>query len=494
VYPLLLTLLSATPTVSAAPLRLYAAHPPVDLGGGRYRFGERAEFSVLPAVVIELEPGATLPAGFRSLGGPFGLRPATSPAAAVSEALGLLGAPGLRSAFPDVAMPMVRRSFDDPSYGGQWYLEEIELQSLFDLSLGDPAIRAAVLDSGIDIAHADLAAGVFDPYDAWSDDADPSPDPGEYCGGPSTDICDTHGTSVSGIVAARANNGVDIVGICSGCTLVPVKLLGEGSGAMSVTIAAFEHAIAADAAVINNSWGYVRPTTVPEPIASVIHRAATETRGGLGAVVVFAAGNDDRELQDDEIEGLPDVLCVSALDSYGQPTAYTNSGASVDVAAPSATVTLTAGEGITTTFGGTSAAAPVVSGVAALALSIRPDLSAAELTALIIDTAQQSPIITPDEDGHHDVFGYGLIDPPALAAALTGAGDSGEPADTAAPADPADSASGDEKGGCGCQSAEVSSLFPALAGLLLAGRRRLGWTLRLRPAIIRTPAEKDPEC
>jgi subtilisin family serine protease len=226
----------------------------------------------------------------------------------------------------------------------------------------------------------------------------------------------------------------------------------------------------------------------------VIHRAATETRGGLGAVVVFAAGNDDRELQDDEIEGLPDVLCVSALDSYGQPTAYTNSGASVDVAAPSATVTLTAGEGITTTFGGTSAAAPVVSGVAALALSIRPDLSAAELTALIIDTAQQSPIITPDEDGHHDVFGYGLIDPPSLAAALTGAGDTGEPADTAAPADPADSASGDEKGGCGCQSAEVSSLLPALAGLLLAGRRRLGWTLRLRPAIIRTPAEKDPEC
>jgi subtilisin family serine protease len=73
---------------------------------------------------------------------------------------------------------------------------------------------------------------------------------------------------------------------------------------LAADIAAFEHAIAADVGVINNSWGYTRPVRAPAPLAAVIRRAQTEPRGGKGALVVFAAGNDDRALRDDELTGL----------------------------------------------------------------------------------------------------------------------------------------------------------------------------------------------
>ncbi len=361
---------------------------------------------------------------------------------------------GVISAVPDTLRPLHRR-FDDPEYDRQWYLDELGMEPLFDVSLGDPSIRVAVIDSGIDIAHPDLAAGIVDPYDAYDDDADPSPNPGEFCNGSSTAICDEHGTAVSGVIAARANNGEGIVGLCSACTLVPIKLLGDGMGALSGDIAAFEHAIESDAGVINNSWGFVDPTTVPAPLADVIHRAATEPRGGKGAVVVFAAGNDDRELGNDEMEALADVLCVGATDVYGAPTAYTNTGDALDVAAPSATYS-TAPGGYTDAFGGTSAAAPVVSGLAAWILSVSPDLTAAEVHAVIVETAQKSPMVTFDAEGHHPIYGYGNLAPDAILARLF-------PVDT-----------GSEEGpkACGCSGTGQPGPWLLVAiGALLARRQ-----------------------
>jgi subtilisin family serine protease len=135
--------------------------------------------------------------------------------------------------------------------------------------------------------------------------------------------------------------------------------------------------------------------------------------------VIFAAGNDDRELQRDEMEAMPEVLCVSAADSYGRPTNYTNYGDSVAVAAPSATVSIAPENGITETFGGTSAAAPVASGLSGWVLSVAPELSATELKTLLMETAEQSPLIVPDENGHDPYYGYGIISAVAVKDALT---------------------------------------------------------------------------
>ena len=460
-HSLLLSISALTGLALASPLHLDPLAPPSRIEGDRYRFAPNVEWVVRPGVVLHLDPGVAPPDGARSLGGRSWRLPTADPAQAVSQALALDALPGVL-AFPDVELPIRSASevdpadFDDPGRGGQWYLDDLSMDELLAVSLGDPSTRVAVIDSGIDIGHSDLVDAVDAPYDAFSDDDDPSPDPGEYCPEGSTGICDEHGTAVSGVVAARADNGTGIVGMCPQCTLVPIKLLGEGGGSntLAVDIRAFEHAIAQDVAVINNSWGFTQPMAVPATLAAVIERAATEPRDGKGALVVFAAGNDDREIEPDELQAMDAVLCVAAVDSYGNPTNYTNYGDPIDVAAPSATVTIAPEEGMIDNFGGTSAAAPVASGLAAWAVSVDPSLTAVELKALLIDTAEPSPLVTHDENGHNDYFGYGLIDALAVRDALVQAQDTG---------------GGTEEpgGGCGCATAAASGRVPVVGGLLL---------------------------
>jgi MYXO-CTERM domain-containing protein len=364
--------------------------------------------------------------------------------------------PGVAAASPELWLDRQTASFDDPWYEGQWYLDKLNMEAAWAWSEGDPSIRVAVIDSGIALGHPDLAEAWVGPYDAFADDEDPSPEPGDFCPSGQTTICDDHGTAVAGIIGARARNAEGIVGLCPTCTLVPIRLLGQGRGAMGRDIAAFEHAMAQDVGVINNSWGYTDPIPVPAALAEMIRRASTEPRGGKGALVVFAAGNDDREIRNDELQAMPEVLTVSATDRYGVPTAYTNSGQSVDIAAPSATVTLDGRGGVMTTFGGTSAAAPVVSGLAAWALAMDPELSAAELHDLLVATAVPSPLVTHDADGHHPVYGYGEVSPAGLIAHFVP--DESEP---------------EARAGCGCAgSPDGGILLAILAGVAGRWRRR----------------------
>ncbi len=422
------------------------------------------ELRTWPRVIVQT---STPPPGARSLGGDFWVVAADDPLGRAQE----LVAAGAIDAFPDLVRHPVRRgdtaapdaTFDDPSYGGQWYLDELGMPELYAQSLGSADVRLAVVDSGIDITSTDLAAKVSDPYDAYSDDDDPSPDPGEFCTDGSDDICDEHGTAVSGISASIANNGFGIVGMCPECTLVPIKLLGEGGsgGSLSTEVAAYQYALEADAWVINNSWGYTEYTPAPSMLANLIDRVSTENRGGLGAVVVFAAGNDDRELMDDEMEALPTVLCVSATDSYGNPTNYTNYGGPIDVAAPSATVSIAPGDTVITNFGGTSAASPVVAGLAGWILSVNPGLSAEEVRDLVTSTAIQSPLEMPDEEGKTLHYGWGNISPLDILGELFPAVE--------------DTAGEDTSGGCGCSTGNnaPAPLSPlrgvALVGVALAG-------------------------
>ena len=97
-------------------------------------------------------------------------------------------------------------SFNDPNYEGQWYLEYLEAQRLFDKTLGSSDVVVAVIDSGIDISHPDLSEKVVTPKDVHDDDDDPSPNEGEFCYGTIAEICDEHGTAVAGIAIAKANN------------------------------------------------------------------------------------------------------------------------------------------------------------------------------------------------------------------------------------------------------------------------------------------------
>ena len=467
-------------------LALQAERPPTAIGPSghpsatRFRFPTASgvvDLDVLPAVVLHLAAGTQPPvAGARSLGGRSWWVPSHSAAEAIELALKLDALPGV-SAFPDIQRP-VQRTTDDPARSGQWYLDDLGMDELHAHSLGDPSVRVAVIDSGIDHQHPDLVDKVVAPFDAFSGDDDPSPDPGEFCYGDSagsSDICDEHGTAVAGVSVASANNGIGIAGMCPECSLVPIKLLGAGSGSLATEIEAFEHAIAADAAVINNSWGYTARVPVPVTLAEVIERAAVEPRDGLGAVVVFAAGNDNREVGAEEMQALPSVLCVSATDSYLYPTNYTNFGDPIDVAAPSATVSITPIGELTTNFGGTSAAAPVVTGLAGWILSIDPGLSAAEVRGLIIQTAVPTPYVTHDENGHHDSYGYGIIDPIGVMDLLLSGGDidTDQPNDDAPEDDTADTPAGaPDKSGCATTGTTTTPAVLVALALALVGIRR----------------------
>ncbi len=471
----LTTLLAFSAAAEAQTLRLDPKAPPIvleqrgDLAPGAVRlFFESprpVEVDAMPAAVVMLRGDTAVPQELAAAGRPLGrserswLVPARSGENGLDVAMRWVEHPAVVTALPDLLLEHRSASveFDDPRYDGQWYMELLEMELLYEQSLGSADTRVAVIDSAIELSHPDLADAFMAPYDAFDDDEDPSPNPGEDCYDSDTDICDEHGTAVAGIVGARANNGEGIVGFCPECTLIPIKMLGEGMGATSRDIAAFEHAIDNDAAVINNSWGYVESIPVPSTLAEVIRRADAETRDGLGAVVVFAAGNDDRVIENDEMEAMPEVLCISATDRYGLPTAYTNSGDAVDVAAPSATVTTSYEGGYTETFGGTSAAAPVVSGVAGWVLSYAPELTSEEVRELFVDTALESAQVTHDEDGHHQVYGYGELNPVGILDALY-----------EEPADDDDSADDDDDGGCACQSSGSLPTAPLPLLVLIA--------------------------
>ncbi len=385
---------------------------------------------VLPAAVVILKSGAEIPEVLSRRGRPLGeskrswLVEAESGESGLSLADEARGWLGVESASPDMLLAHVRHAvtFDDPWFSAQWYHETLGTEALYDMSLGEPSIRVAVIDSATDITHPDLEAGVVASHDVRDGDEDPSPVPGDFCfgTGDETTVCDEHGTAVSGIIGARANNAEGVVGICPGCSLIPIRMIGEVFTALSLDVEAFEKALDSGAAVINNSWGYGEATAVPDAMRSVIERATREGRDGLGVVVIFAAGNEDRVVLDDELSALDTVLSVSAVDRYGNPTPYTNSGDSVDLAAPSATVSTGLGGGYTTSFGGTSAAAPVVAGLAGWLLSVRPELTAAEVRSLLIKSARPDPRVSHDETGHHPVFGYGVVDAERLVGLLEG--------------------------------------------------------------------------
>lgn len=467
-------ILACTALAGAAPLQFDPSDEPAvvatvpalgpDVVRVRFEHPRPVEAVALPAAVLALRAGVPVPPELEAEGEALGRSkrswrvPGRPGETGVDVARRWAGHPAVETVIPDLLLSRTRRDFDDPRYPSQWYHERLGMDALFAVSLGDPDLRVAVIDSAIELSHPDLATAFVEPYDAFDDDDDPSPNPGEYCASSTTALCDEHGTAVSGIIGARADNGEGIVGFCSACQLVPIKMLGEGFGATSADVAAFEHAIDADAGVINNSWGFTESIPVPGPLAAVVRRATTEPRGGLGAVVVFAAGNDDRTIEDDELESMPEVLCVSATDIYGNPTAYTNRGDGVDVAAPSATFTTSVNGGYTETFGGTSAAAPVVSGMAAWVLSVDPSLSEAEVRALIVATAVPSPKVTHDETGHHPVYGYGELSATNLLSALV--------------PDDVDTDTGEERrAACGCVTGSGAG-WAWIAGIAALGLRR----------------------
>lgn len=351
---------------------------------------------------------------------------------------------------------------NDPRYASQFYLEEVDIEAAWATTTGSADVTVLVADNGCDLDHPDLVQKMDPGFDPFENDDDPS-----YGSGPGNE----HGTACAGLIAASTDNGRDIAGTCPECRLRCARLLPADGEAVTIAsdVLTFNFALETDVDVVSNSWGFVESIPVPAPLRDAIIDVQQNGRGGRGAVVVFASGNDNRLVEDDELLAVPGVLGVGAVNNLGELTQFSNGGRAVDVVAPTGTITtdIAGPEGadpgdVTVRFGGTSSACPVVAGVAALLIAYRPDLTADDVNEALVSSAKQSIFATPDGDGHDDDYGYGLIQPSAALALL-------------ADAQPAD----DEPDGCSCRESAAGPGLGRLAlALLFVRLRRRGTSWR----------------
>jgi len=310
---------------------------------------------------------------------------------------------------------------DDPRHAGQWYLTTIGIHDAWAIETGNAGVVIGVVDDGCDLSHPDLAPHMEPGRDLVDDDDDPSFAP---------DINgNEHGTACAGIIAAVGDNGIGIAGTCPECHLRCVRLLPGSIGGevpLGNDIVAYEQQLAWGVAVSSNSWGFIDHFPVPSLLKRAIKTLISDGRGGLGTVVVFAVGNDAREVKRDELYGIDGVVTVGAINAFDELASFSNSGDPLDLVAPAGTLTtdISGPDGAdagdyTGLFGGTSSACPVAAGVAALLVAANPDRTAFEIERAMIESARPAPFAVPDENGHDALYGYGIIDPTAALELLT---------------------------------------------------------------------------
>lgn len=357
----------------------------------------------------------------------------------------------------------------DTLFYRQWHLRswdgisviagaDVSATEAWDITRGNHDVVVAVIDDGFDLSHPDFSVTgkVVHPKDYVDGDSNPFP---------VTSAGDYHGTPCAGVALAE-ENGEGVVGIAPGCAFMPVRFPLSADDDFLWDIFDF---VGNRADVISCSWG---PPPVYSPLGSLLtdkfHELATS--GGArkkGCVIVFAAGNYNAPLNDPNnthfvwyhpnyglvvtqepiLNGYtthPDVVAVSASTSQNRKAAYSNWGEEISVCAPSNNFHpldrqvnvpglgiwttdneqfgggFTDGSRFTGDFGGTSSAAPLVAGVAALIISANPELSASQVKEILESTADK--IVDPnpdpvlglnkgdyDNNEHSEWFGYGRV-------------------------------------------------------------------------------------
>src|SRR5688572_29276748 len=173
----------------------------------------------------------------------------------------------------------------DPLAPLQYAMTLTQAVDAWQLQSGDPTIRVAILDEGVDTAHEDLASAAVGSYDGIDQDGYQEPN-----------AWDGHGTACAGLAVGTHGNQKGIQGVAGGCSLLSVRIAysafqgGNWITTNAVIARSIDWAWQNGAAVLSNSWGGGAPSSA---IVNAFDRARTQGRGGLGSVLVIAAGNDD---------------------------------------------------------------------------------------------------------------------------------------------------------------------------------------------------------
>lgn len=339
---------------------------------------------------------------------------------------------------------------EDPLYPLQWHLADgeggINAAAAWQAGHLGAGVIVGMLDDAVDMFHEDLASAFIGVSHATHDNSRTAAAAEHLLDG--FLLHDDHGTAVMGLIAAVANN-VGVRGVAPNVRFTASSGVG-GPRTGSQVASAYAFALDQGVEVHNNSWS---PIFFADPtVSAAVRNAANNGRDGLGMVIVFSAGNSRTELRDgDHYATMPEVIQVGATDRSDTIAVFSNYGPSQDVmAAGVADVTVdrtgpaVLGRGwleldndsdYTADFGGTSAAAPVVSGVAALMLSANNSLTRLQVLDILRHTAEQIKPFDANYNpttGFSNRYGYGRVN---AAAAVEAAASNivwpGVPADVA---------------------------------------------------------------
>ncbi len=307
---------------------------------------------------------------------------------------------------------------------------DINACQAWKITKGDPGIKVALFDVGVQ-KHEDISNFSQYGYDIMSQSI-----PAQIYG--------YHGTACAGIISAE-HNDFGIAGIAPNVEIIPISFNEDGyyENIFGQSASGFNFAIENDVDIINNSWTLniqESPLDQVEILNTAINNALTQGRDGRGCIIVFASGNGASSYTAYPANSNPLILNVGSVDSNGERSIYSgagvgysasNYGPTLDVVAPGESSNIaTCGVSGTypnydeishnymTDFDGTSAAAPHVAGVAALLLSVNPELTVAQVNDIIQRSAQKVrtdlydyEINTDHPSGTWNIkVGHGLVD------------------------------------------------------------------------------------
>jgi subtilisin family serine protease len=269
--------------------------------------------------------------------------------------------------------------------GPEWHLAKIQAPQAWTVCAGRANTIVAVLDSGVNAAHPDLAGRVLPGYNFVANTTDTTDDFG-------------HGTAVAGVVVAAGNNSLGVAGVSYGCMLLPVKVVdATGFAAYSAIAEGIHYAVDHGARVINIS--------IAGNAASTTLQNALNYAWSNNVVVVAAAGNNANDLPQYPA-ACDHAVAVSATETNDTLAAFSSYGGFVALAAPGDNIWTTQRD-LTNPYGpwsGTSFSSPIAAGTAALVASVNPSLSNTQIVSLLERSADDV-----GRAGYDILFGYGRV-------------------------------------------------------------------------------------
>ena len=294
----------------------------------------------------------------------------------------------MREEMVDYAEPnyIVRATYtpNDPYYSHQWGIPAIKADKAWDIEKGNKSVKIAIVDTGIDYTHEDIASNyVSGGYDWVNGDTDPWDDNG-------------HGTHCAGIAAAVIDNGKGIAGVAQVSIMAEKVLDRYGYGSNWNVARGIVHATQSGANVISMSLG-------SSSFSRILQKACLYA-WRKGCILVAAAGNDGVRSIDYPAR-FKTVICVGSIDKSNSRSSFSNYGPQMELVAPGEYILSTYPGNMYVYMSGTSMATPHVAGVAALVWSHNPTLRNRDVRIILARTADDLGTLGWDEE-----YGFGRVD------------------------------------------------------------------------------------